>query len=81
MKFEVEINLITNFQLSNGMSVSLCNMYVCVIVCVCVCVIVCVIVYSFIYSSERIVPNKLKFLEMIPLGVQMVLGLKTSGFD
>ena len=73
MKFEVEINLITNFQLSNGMSVSLCNMYV--------CVIVCVIVYSFIYSSERIVPNKLKFLEMIPLGVQMVLGLKTSGFD
>ena len=54
---------------------SLCNVYGCVGVCV------CMIVYSFIYSSERTVPNKLKFFEMIPLGVQMVLGLKTTGFD
>ena len=32
-------------------------------------------------SSEMACPNELKFLGIIPLGVQIVLGQITSGFD
>ena len=35
----------------------------------------------FINSSVTVKPNELKFCGMIPLVMQMVLGLKTSGYE